>query len=136
MLLPLSWSRVDAMAPVSWGAMMMALAPWLTSAWVLATSLAMSFCELVGGIRSTPCSVASCGTYLLYEFQKSESARGKSTPTLPPAAAAAGAEEAPSPAVVGAGSEDPQAASASASRVTLAATDRFLMPICLSGNGG
>src|SRR3954468_16103628 len=77
---------VEAIAPVSCGAITIALAPWLTRAWVLATSLETSFCELVGGIMLTPRSVANLGTYFAYEFQKSESARGRSTPIggLPP----------------------------------------------------
>ena len=52
------------MAPVSCGAITIALAPWLVSACALATSFAMSFCELVGVIRLTPRSFANCGTYL------------------------------------------------------------------------
>ena len=59
-----SVSSVDAMAPVSCGAITIALAPWLVSAWALATSLAMSFCELVGVIRLMPVSCAYCGMYL------------------------------------------------------------------------
>src|SRR5689334_17174392 len=39
----------------------------------------MSFCELVGGMRLTPVSCAYCGMYFAYEFQKSVSARGRST---------------------------------------------------------
>ena len=65
MFLAASWSRVVAIAPVSCGAMTTALAPWLTSAWVLETSLATSFCEFVGGIRSMPSSPAIFGTYLM-----------------------------------------------------------------------
>src|SRR3954466_15212033 len=71
---------VEAIAPVSCGAITIALAPWLTRAWVLATSFETSFCELVGDIMLTPSSVANFGTYFAYEFQKSESARGRSTP--------------------------------------------------------
>lgn len=59
-----SWVSVVAIAPVSCGAMTMAFAPWLVSAWVFATSLAMSFCEFVGVIRLMPLSLANCGTYL------------------------------------------------------------------------
>src|SRR3954470_356309 len=85
-----SVSSVVAIAPVSCGAITIALAPWLTRACVLATSFATSFCELVGGIMLMPSSVANLGTYLAYEFQKSESARGRSTPIagLPPLLAA------------------------------------------------
>src|ERR1044071_2254814 len=107
MFLPSSVCSVEAMAPVSCGAITITLAPWPVRAWVLATSLATSFCELVGGIRSTPSSVAIWGTYLLYEFQKSEAVRGKSMPTLAPAGAAAASPE--GWAAVVAGSDDPQA---------------------------
>src|SRR4051812_3250015 len=88
----LSCEMVLAMAPVSCGAITIALAPCAVMACTLDTSLVMSFCELVGVIRLMPRSLASVGTYLLYEFQKSVSARGKSTPigpTLPPPPASA-----------------------------------------------
>src|SRR3954469_61534 len=72
---------VVAIAPVSCGAITMALAPWLVNVCTLATRFSILFCEFVGCIMLTPRSLANCGTYLMYEFQKSVSARGKSTPT-------------------------------------------------------
>lgn len=43
----------SAIAPVSCGAITTALAPWSVKVWTLATSLPMSFCELVSGSALT-----------------------------------------------------------------------------------
>ena len=54
---PARRSSVEAMAPVSCGAMTMAFAPWLTTACALATSFCTSFCEFVV-VRSMPSSAS------------------------------------------------------------------------------
>ena len=59
---PARRSSVEAMAPVSVGAMTIAFAPWLTTACALATSFCTSLCEFVV-VRSMPSSVANFGTY-------------------------------------------------------------------------
>src|SRR5262245_9646631 len=76
---------VGATAAVSCGAITMALAPWATSDWTFAASLVMSLADSVGVNAETPMLVMSLLMYLAYEFQKSESERGKSMPTLPEA---------------------------------------------------
>ncbi len=70
-----SCASVGAMAAVSCGAIARPLTPWLMNVCALAVSLATSFCELVV-LSERPSSLAYCGVYLMYEFQKSVSERG------------------------------------------------------------
>src|SRR4051794_37082093 len=86
MFLPANWSSVLATAPVSCGAMTITLAPCACSACTLEASLVMSFCELLGGRALSFMLVTPELMYFAYEFQKSESDRGRSMPTFPAAA--------------------------------------------------
>src|SRR5579859_1332460 len=79
-------SSVLATAAVSCGAMTIALAPCASRLCTLAASLVMSFWELVRGNALMFIEVMSDSMYFAYEFQKSESERGWSIPTLPVAA--------------------------------------------------
>ncbi|QNP68556.1 hypothetical protein IAG44_03085 [Streptomyces roseirectus] len=47
----------------------------------MATSFVTSFCELLSGSALTPSALTSFLGYCAYEFQKSESERGRSIPT-------------------------------------------------------
>ncbi|KOV31557.1 hypothetical protein ADK60_15470 [Streptomyces sp. XY431] len=58
-----SCSRVEAIAPVSCGAITTALAPVFWNTWTLATSLVTSFWELLTGRVFRPCVAASCLMY-------------------------------------------------------------------------
>ena len=84
MFLPASSSSVVATAAVSCGAMMIALAPCATRLLTFAASWVIWFCEFVRGSASIPVDEMPDSMYLEYEFQKSESERGWSMPTLPP----------------------------------------------------
>src|SRR2546421_6916577 len=79
-------SSVLATAAVSCGAMTIALAPSATRVFTFEASWVIWFCELVRFRASMFMSLMPDSMYLAYEFQKSESERGWSMPTLPLAA--------------------------------------------------